>query len=343
VNYTNANGLPEVFLRLLKKDRYQEGFREWLVRSGLTQHPDVLSVTTLGDSARVVELRRRHGKDFIRDVADSMDLIDGMLVHLLLEQGGLEAGETIVEERIYFKVLSRSRREWIVTGAPDSVAVLKGAEKLSDWKRCKVQALMPKSRQVGSWTAQTNVYAAILERTMALPFGTIKDLEIVAWAKDHSKKKAREARSNDYPAHAVTRIPIKRWDQVTTHRYLLDRLEAHEEARYGELPQCLPSERWQDPLGWAVKLQGNKKATHVFSSLFEAEEYRDKMAPKIYEIEERLSEPTRCLDWCPALPFCPQGQALVAPKPRAREPEDDGLMEALVASIEQLETKGGEA
>ena len=84
--------------------------------------------------------------------------------------------------------------------------------------------------------------------------------------------------------------------------------QKYEDVSDNELPMCTMEERWNDGNKYIVIKHGAKRATKIHETLEEAEEHLNnlnKNYPNAYEIQERLGEDKKCLEYCSACKFCP--------------------------------------
>ena len=105
-------------------------------------------------------------------------------------------------------------------------------------------------------------------------------------------------------------MPVPLWPLQKKIAYLVERVALHQQAQLGNLVDCTPEERWERPTVYAVCKKGNKTATR----LYESRELADKHVASQpgLEVRVRIGESPRCAQYCSALPFCAQGQALNA-------------------------------
>ena len=146
----------------------------------------------------------------------------------------------------------------------------------------------------------------------------------VAWLKDWKKRLARITKRDDYPQCAIHVIELPMWSVGKTQAYILERLKIHAE-QADDPPVCSKKERWQRDHVYAVMKKGCKNALKLCDNkdmaetITEIEQARAKPGEKFF-IEERPTEPVRCLDWCNCAPFCDYG---IAAKKKWRE---NGIM-----------------
>jgi hypothetical protein len=137
----------------------------------------------------------------------------------------------------------------------------------------------------------------------------VTDLEVVAILRDWQKAKAKHDPEH-YPQQPAIVLKVDTWPEKQIETYITDRLLAHGWAQH-ELPECTAEERWERPAVYAVVKKGNSRATSVHLTLEAAQQALEALTPGAYAITERPAEQRRCQDYCPALPFCEQGQGLL--------------------------------
>jgi hypothetical protein len=114
-------------------------------------------------------------------------------------------------------------------------------------------------------------------------------------------------RREPYPTKPVELFEIPIWEDFITEAYIADRVRVHEEANAlpdEHLPECTAKERWQRTT-YAVRKPGAVRASKVCDDPVTASTEAARLGPE-YEIEERVGEPTRCLHYCDAAPYCHQ-------------------------------------
>ncbi len=161
------------------------------------------------------------------------------------------------------------------------------------------------------WNAQMNVNAALLHNA---GFKTTS-AQIIAILKDWSRSRSRMDR--DYPPIPIMVKPIKLWGIEEQMRYIGERVDIHKAAESlpdNELPLCTAEERWQRNDSWAIKADGNKKATKVCHTEADSKVELSAIAAanpkKKYSIEFRKGESIRC-GYCSARQFCDFGRQQV--------------------------------
>jgi hypothetical protein len=175
---------------------------------------------------------------------------------------------------------------------------------LDDFKLTSVYTIRDGAKP--EWVSQLNIYALMIREHGY----TVDRLRVVAILRDWMKSKAKNTPT--YPQQSVVIIPVEMWPQERTETFIRQRLIAHGKAQH-ELPECSSEERWEKPASYAILKRGNKTAVSIHDTPEDAAEaLRDfPLHSGAYSIVERPGEQRRCADYCAALPFCTQGQALL--------------------------------
>ena len=177
------------------------------------------------------------------------------------------------------------------------------------WDYKTTSAYSVKDGGKDEWTAQLNVLRWLLERSGAVPKGTIRALGIWAILRDWSASQA--ARDDRYPAAQEVAVPIPLWSEEDARSYIVGRLRLHEAARR-TLPECTAEERWAKGEGWAVlPTKTSPRAAAVLESREDAARYIAEVRDGKGVIEYRAGTSTRCEKCCPVASFCSQGQSLL--------------------------------
>lgn len=209
---TNNFDFPEAVVRAIQNDDYDRGECDY-------------TATELIKPPRILALQRQYKDEIVEDVSDLIYAFEGKILHKVLEEANKKA---LVEKRFFAKVAGKT-----ISAQIDTLCYEKG--RLSDWKRCPAFKLTSKDPD---WTFQLNVQAFLLVENGL----EVKELEIVAFAKDHSKVQAWT--SDKYPKAAIKRIPIEFWPREKTLAFIEQRIEAHEMAKK-TLPECTDDERFK--------------------------------------------------------------------------------------------------
>lgn len=252
---------------------------------------DMVSVTQLIDSPRVVTLTRRHWDEIEAPASKQVAALYGSCIHDMMEVHGV--GE-LREERLYMKHMGV-----MVTGAVDYY----GDRRLVDYKTMSSQAKQP-TEPKDEWAAQLNLYVTLLEHN-----GYGVDLAFIkAIARDWSPAWSSWERPTVMLPVDIDG-PEKRIEDL---EWMIAEWQAAASLEDDELPPCLPSQRWHKPPRYAVTKEGNKRATKVYDTKAEAEADAESRKPKLYRVEERGGEDTRCLHYCDVAEFCDHGKAVRA-------------------------------
>jgi hypothetical protein len=279
VRLTNRLGLPRSIERAVRNDRYSRGDAH-------------ISVTGLIGPARKRAIEIKHADEITEDVSERIWSLMGQIAHGILERADDQGW---CEERLFIE-----RHGWRISGSFDRY-VLEEDGLLQDYKLSSTYSI--KDGVKPEWSAQENIYALMLREHGY----KVTRLEIVVILRDWQKSKAKH--TADYPQVPAVVMPVEMWSANRTETYLKERLMAHGKAQH-ELPECSPEERWERPAVFALHKIGNKRAAKLFNDEAEAEKELG-YAGKGYEIQKRPAEQKRCADYCPALPFCEQGQQLI--------------------------------
>jgi hypothetical protein len=297
---TNELGLPQAIVDAVRNDDYDRGASD-------------ITVTQLLDPPRKVALIAAHADEIVEDASDRIYALMGQAIHTVLERANVADS---VEERLYTDVMG-----WKVGGRFDTVALMPDPEFghiLSDYKNVSryeiTHGIKPERH------AQLNVLGLLAKQAGY----TVDRLEAVCIVRDWSRGEARR-KADYFPKKQVVRYFVPMWDEAQVVAYITDRVLIHQ-AALETLPECSDDERWYKGTTWAVRKKKNKRATRVLNSYEEAFTWArenkatvsaqfgtviDEALHKDYVIEERPGENTRCLDYCDALPWCEQGQALI--------------------------------
>jgi hypothetical protein len=336
---TNRQNLPETFVRAAEAFRFESKKRE---RS--------ISVTGLLGPPRIRILADQHRDEIEEDAVDRKWAVIGSAVHQLLERAdpwkedernALEAARRCVREgnekdakgwwdqafahlliaenhrdSYVERFVEMERHGWSIRGVVDHLA--DGI--VSDWKIKGVFSYIfgikdgfPDIEQ------QLNLYAHALRDEGE----KVKGVQAVMIFRDWSPRDE----SGEYPRE-IEVVPMRLWTHNECEEFIAERLALHEAAEK-DLPECTNEERWAKPDKWAVMPRGSRakkpRALRVLDSREDAarwafEKYGSDANWKTV-VEYRPGESTRCkgqyirgVGWrsyCPAFPFCDQGQRLV--------------------------------
>lgn len=249
----------------------------------------LISVTSLIAPPRIIRLTALHRDEIPPPVPgeDTWSLL-GTAVHAALEKASAltDPPPLLVEHRAETQVSG-----WTVSGQCD---VLEADGTLLDYKVTSAYSVSQGGKS--EWECQLNVLRWLLERSGAVPRGTIRGLSVWAISRDWNEKQA--GRDPGYPQAQETAIPCRLWTEDECYAYVTGRLLLHEAART-VLPECTPEERWARDAGFAVlKSPKAPRADRIFSTREDAERYRAEILNGRGIIEERPGTSNRCARYC---------------------------------------------
>ena len=282
---TNKYNLPATIMNALERDDYNMG-------------PARMSVTGLLKPPRIGILYRRHREQIERDVSDQVWSLFGRAVHTILEKGGDE--EHIPEERLFIEV-----RGWIISGQLDLQKLDENRARVVDYKTTTAYAVRQEKQD---WVEQLNAYAHLLRVVRGYE---IESLAICAFIRDWNRHMSYQ---DDYPPAPMQMIDIPLWSPQAAAEFISERVRIHQEAQAledmgGEPVLCSDTERWMRKPQFRVMKGKNKRASRVFSSPEEAQEYIIQKQGAGYWLEQRPGEPIRCTgDYCNVSAWCSQHQ-----------------------------------
>ena len=276
---TNKYNLPQVIVDFAKDDGYSAGKSN-------------ISVTTLLNSPRIVQLQKKHWNEIESDVAKRFFMILGTAVHYMMEKNAPK--NVISEERIHTHF-----NGWDISGAIDSQQVEEDGVILSDYKTTSAWAAM---NDKPDWEQQLNLYAWLVEREKKLP---VKKLQIIAVIRDW---KQRDVGKEGYPPAPMVVIDIKMWTSEEREAFMSERLNEHAEAdtsaMLGSLIQkCTPAEQWRTNDTFAVMKKAGVRALRVFDTRDEADKFA---AETSNVVVARPGYARRCHEYCDVSKFCQQ-------------------------------------
>jgi hypothetical protein len=279
---TNKYGIPQTFINILKRPTYSKGKAH-------------LSATQLLNSPKIVALTKKFDDEIEQDASEMVWSIFGSAVHNVLEHG--KDDNHLVEERIHAEFDG-----WNISGAVDLQILNSGGVDIRDYKTTSVWAAMNEKPE---WEDQLNVYAWLVEKVKKVP---VTSLGIVAILRDWKERESKQ--KEGYPEAPVKELPIRLWSMEERTAYISSRIAMHSACDFaletdGDLPDCTPAEMWEKPTTWAIKKKGGVRAFKVYETEEHAKEAIENM-DKVYEIEVRKGERTRCENYCPVSQYCQQ-------------------------------------
>ena len=274
---TNVLGLPEPLVDMATSD--------------YVYAPNEYRVTSLLKGIREAVLEQRHRDEIEQDVSDMVWLLFGTAVHGVVEQAK-ESPDQIKENRVKVEIGGR-----VLSGQFDLYDDRK--KKVTDYKTCSVWKI--KFADFDDWRRQILIYAWLLRKKGY----DVREGEIVAFIKDHSKREAKI--KADYPKLPVFTI---NWrfsdaDYAECEAWLNERIAARVAAEAlpdNELPICTPDERYNDGDKFAVMRKGRKTALRVLDTLDAAEDWKTSNGGDY--IETRPGTDKKCIDYCAVCEFC---------------------------------------
>jgi hypothetical protein len=259
------------------------------------------SVTEILSPPRINRLRKKHYTEMQSDVSDMIWMLLGTALHVVAERSVVD-GHTN-EERLFLTV-----DDIILSGAIDLQRNDHDGTVITDYKFTSAWSLMHDKPE---WIQQQNIYRYIYEKVKKTP---VKGLQICAFIRDFSRRKAQT--DSSYPQATIQVIEIPMWTMDETESYIKARIEMHRESKVNadwdeELPLCSEEERWMRDTTYAVKKDGRKTAVRVFDNEVEAQELLATMTAKDKAfVEVRKGEAVRCTgNYCGVSKWCSQFQS----------------------------------
>lgn len=285
---TNKHNLPQVFVNLVQRDEYTKGESK-------------LSVTEAIGAPQISVLKNLHKDQLVEDVVDRYYAVMGTMMHKVLEVGIDESDTTISEERLYTEV-----KGWTLSGAIDVQQIEDDGVIIQDYKYVGVYSVIMGEQPKPDWVKQLNSYAYMVRKAKGLK---VKKLEIIAIFRDHKSNTSQQAK--DYPDCPIKVIDIPLWSDEEQDEFVEGRVLEHQKALLAQiqgkpLPLCTAEDTWQRDSKFAVMKLNRKRALSVCDSLEEAEKKLKDNDHNDYYIEERKSEPIRCLNYCNVNKYCSQ-------------------------------------
>lgn len=287
---TNKLNLPRQLVDLVSSD-YQPKEHQY-------------SCTTILKPTRQVILERRHNNEIEQDVSEMVWCIFGILAHSVIENSQEDAGQFKEEKlKVDLGKYCKELEGYYLSGRSDMIDLLDKC--ITDWKTASCWKVIYKDFE--DWRKEMLIYAWAV-KDMGFE---IDKAQAIAFLKDHNKTKAKV--DSSYPKLPVwvekfkfTDKDFKDIEEFIITRFL--ELKKYEDVSDNELPMCTMEERWNEGNKYIVIKHGAKRATKIHETLEEAEEHLNnlnKNYPNVYEIQERLGEDKKCLEYCSACKFCP--------------------------------------
>lgn len=280
---TNKHGIHQALYNAIVNANGEYDFKD---------EPYKVSVTGLIGPPAIRKLRMKYGPEIKVDAMSMVWQLLGTVLHGILDKSG-DGYNT--EERNIIQV-----GKWTVSGKHDLYD--EKSQELVDYKFVSGSVIMYNPKGKPEWHQQLNV----LRQVLIANGKPVKSMKIIAIVRDWTKRSAFTAQMPDNPIVPIS-IPV--WDDDIAMQYITNRLTVFEQYEQDNIiPICNMDERWQKPPQFAVKKIGSSRAVNggIKNSRIEAEAFmREKgYTDRDYDIEERPSIPTRCLDYCEVNKFC---------------------------------------
>lgn len=281
MRYTNRHNLPTSLKEAIKKETYD---LPKLTRT-------TISVSGLNMPPRIRQLQLRHWNEIETDYSDNIWMLLGSAVHEVL--GRINKKGRIIEERFTEPIVG-----FKISGKPDLYD--KEEKTVEDYKITSVWAVKGEKPE---WEQQLNCYAWFLRRLKY----EVRALYINAILRDWNRSGLKY--DPLYPPIPFKRVEVPLWSFGRQDQYIKERLQLHiSESKKpdNKLVLCTPKERWATTQKYAVIKGKNKRATRVFETKKDAEDFRHHLFGNgdRSRIEDRPGLDLRCKSYCSVANFC---------------------------------------
>jgi hypothetical protein len=283
---TNKKNLPEQLVRAVERE--------------YTYQPKRYSITSLLDTHRILQLKRRHHEALSQDVSDMIWMIFGSGIHKAIEDAGVEPHQH-AEKRLEYQF-----GDYTLSGIVDFIDEKKGL--ILDWKTTSIWTFIYKSNDE-KWLKQLQLSALLWYKNTGQ---WIQHGQIGALLKDYKNKPFPEAGYPDSELQIIdydlgTPDEIERWVVQ-----VFEDIALYEQFEDDALPMCSAADRWNTGDKWAVMEKGKKRAVRVYDNEEDAtshvsQAFSDGLK---LEIDFRPGEDKRCKQYCPVKLFCSHGKTL---------------------------------
>lgn len=159
-----------------------------------------------------------------------------------------------------------------------------------------------KSDMRNSWVREANIQAYILQKN-GFP---VKSITATMIFKDFSSGKLGVQK--DYPTSQMQSMQLPIHKMEDTEKLIKVQLRRHLRASNGDVPECLPNERWADADSWIVTRPGAKRPLKRCQSEQEALQWLGSNRVKAVDgyIEKEPGKSKRCESYCPVRDVCEQ-------------------------------------
>jgi hypothetical protein len=249
---------------------------------------------------RIDKYTKQHWEEMEEDVSDRLWAFQGQTKHIVLERIAKSNPERYFVEQRWSTMLGKKK----ISAMSDLFD--KETRILYDWKETSVwKFILGDTRE---WEEQANINLFL----MRVNDYQVDKLINVAMLKDWKARLARTTKREDYPQCALHVMPLPMWSVGEAQDFINKKIAMREESGDNP-PVCTKRERWQRDAVYALMKKGNKRAIRLYDNKDQAEgvarfrEASAKPGEKFY-IEERPTEPVRCLDFCPVQQWCDFGR-----------------------------------
>lgn len=303
--YTNKKNLSPLMQGMIEEsmNRYDPGDSDY-------------STTTLIDSPRVVNLKRKHKDEIEEDVSDLIAAFLGNAVHDYLEQLAPEG--SIVEKRLFANVngikisgqvdiINPPWKFWKKLISKLGIKDIDHSGQVGDYKTVKVGRLNFEDT-FKKWEQQLNINAWLAKKN-GYEIGDTAFIEY--FLMDWHDIKAET--SKNYPQAQQGRWEVKLWPEEKQLEFIKSRIILHELAK-DTLPFCSYKDQWKKDDVFKLKKKGRKSSLKNevdFRKLMEwgqSKGHVDATGHPLdpYYFETVEGEYTRCAKYCSVAPFCEQ-------------------------------------
>jgi hypothetical protein len=291
---TNRFNLPQPFVDAVSVDEYERGSADY-------------TATELVRPVRILSYTRTHWDEIEEDASDRLWAMQGQSKHIVLQNIARKNPDRYLVEERFETELPKSGRK--VSGKIDLFDKIDRI--LYDWKESSVfKFILGDTKE---WEQQANVCLYLMRMNDV----DVRDLVNIALLKDWKIRKARTTKRDDYPKCAVNVLPLPMWTVGQAQDYILKRIKTYEDNRENP-PVCTKAERWQRDHTYAVmKRKGSGKPRAVPGGLRDERDQAEAILRsriksanpgEKFFIEERPTEPVRCLDFCSVWKWCDFGR-----------------------------------
>ncbi len=283
---TNKKHLPTQLVRAVERE--------------YTYQPKRYSITSLLDTHRILQLKRRHNDELSQDVSDMLWMIFGSGIHKAIEDAGVDPGQH-AEKRLEWQF-----GEYTLSGIVDFID--ENNELILDWKTTSLWTYIYRSNDE-KWLKQLQLSALLWFKNTGQ---WISKGQIGALLKDYKKKPFPEA---GYPDSELQIIDFDLGSPTDIEEWVIQtfaEIAEMEALQDHELPLCSPADRWNTGDKYAVTEKGKKRAVRVYDNEEDATRHVSQAFSDgiKMDINYRPGEDKRCKDYCPVKHFCDYGKTL---------------------------------